>query len=68
MTRKEKEEEMTRRKKQCLERVKGNLKRDMKILEMKEQWSNMDFDLYESKELEIYAIDQYIKTIGKEDE
>lgn len=55
------------KRKQILDRIK-NVKRYMKMLETKEHWSNMDFDLYESKEFELYALEQLLMTIRKEDE
>ena len=55
------------KRKQILARIR-NVKRYMKMLEMKESWTNADFDLYESKEFELYALVQLLKTTRKENE
>ena len=52
------------KRKQILARIR-NVKRYMKMLE---SWTNADFDLYESKEFELYALVQLLKTTRKEDE
>ena len=55
------------KRKQILARIR-NVKRYMKMLEMKESWTNADFDLYESKEFEYFSKYDRINAKGIEDE